>query len=147
MNNCLKAEENDIGIKGGYIIEWLKDSCTLCGVCVKVCREGAVTQTANEIVLDESKCNNCGRCVKSCPVDAWKGEPGYILSFGGLFGNQIARGEQFLPIARDKETLFRVADAALDFYEKHAKPSERFRLTLDRTSWDDFKSKMEKAYL
>jgi len=146
VNNCLKAEENDVGIKGGYTVAWLKDICTLCGVCVKACREDAITQTANEIILDEVKCNNCGRCVKSCPVDAWKGEPGYIISFGGLFGNQIARGEQFLLIIRDKETLFRVADAALDFYDKNAKPGERFRFSIDRTGWDNFKKAMEAAY-
>jgi len=146
VNNCLKAEENDLGVKGGYTVEWLKDVCNLCGVCVKACREGAITQTATEILLDAAKCNNCGRCVKSCPVDAWKSEPGYILSFGGLFGNHIARGEQFLPIIRDKETLFRVADAALDFYDRHAKPSERFRLAIDRTGWDNFRKAMEAAH-
>ena len=60
----------------------------------------------------EEKCNNCARCVKSCPTDAWVGEPGYIVSFGGLFGNKIYKGEQIVPIIRDKETLFRVTDAA-----------------------------------
>jgi anaerobic sulfite reductase subunit C len=150
MNNCLKAEENDLGVKGGYVIEWQKEACTFCGVCVKVCREGAITQRAensvDEILLDESKCNNCGRCVKSCPMDAWKGEPGYILSFGGTFGNLIVKGEQFLPVIKDKETLFRVADAALDFFDKHAKPSERFRIAIDKIGWDKFKTEMEAAY-
>ncbi len=150
MNNCLKAEENDLGVKGGYVIEWQKDACTFCGVCVKVCREGAITQRAangvDEISLDESKCNNCGRCVKSCPMDAWRGESGYILSFGGTFGNLIAKGEPFLPIINDKETLFRVADAALDFFDKHAKKSERFRIAIDRIGWDKFKEEMEAAY-
>jgi dissimilatory sulfite reductase (desulfoviridin) alpha/beta subunit len=146
VNNCLKAEENDVGVKGGYTVTWLKDICTLCGVCAKACREGAITQSASEILLDEAKCNNCGRCVKSCPVDAWKSEPGYILSFGGTFGNLIAKGEQFLPVIRDKETLFRIADAALDFFDKHGKPSERFRAAIDRTGWDSFKKAMGAAY-
>jgi len=145
-NNCLKAEENDLGVKGGYSIEFAKENCTLCGVCVKACREGAIAKTGDSIALDKSKCNNCGRCVKSCPFDAWKGEPGYILSFGGLFGNKIAKGEQFLPIIQDKETLFRVANAALDFFDKHAKPSERFRIAIERTGWEAFKSEMEAAY-
>jgi len=145
VNNCLKAEENDIGVKGGYTVQWLKDVCTLCGVCAKACREDAITQSADEIILDEAKCNNCGRCVKSCPVDAWKYEPGYILSFGGTFGNLIARGEQFLPIIRDRETLFRAADAALNFFDKHAKPGERFRAAIDRIGRDSFKKEMEAA--
>jgi len=146
MNNCLKAEENDVGVKGGYTVKWLKDMCTLCGVCVKACRENAITQTANEIVLDEAQCNNCGRCVKSCPADAWKGESGYILSFGGTFGNLIAKGEQFLPVIRDRETLFRVADAALDFFDKYGKPGERFRSAINRIGMDTFRKEMEKVY-
>ena len=73
-----------------------------------------------KIVIDREKCNNCARCVKSCPTDAWVGEPGYIVSFGGLFGNKIYKGEQIVPIIRDKETLFRVTDAAISFFEKHA---------------------------
>jgi dissimilatory sulfite reductase (desulfoviridin) alpha/beta subunit len=146
VNNCLKAEENDVGVKGGYTIEWDRESCTLCGVCTKACREGAIEQTETEILLKEDKCNNCGRCVKSCPFDAWRGEPGYILSFGGTFGNRIARGEEILPIIRDRDTLFRVADAALKFFDKHANPSERFRAAIDRAGWDKFKKEIEEAY-
>lgn len=146
MNNCLKAEENDLGVKGGYTVEWLPNACTLCGVCTKACREGAIDQTDSEILLDESKCTNCGRCTKACPFDAWKYESGYLLSFGGTFGNLIARGEQFLPIIRDKETFFRVADAALTFFDKYANPSERFRVAIERAGWDIFKKEMEEAY-
>ena len=145
MNNCLKAEGNDLGVKGGYTIKWIRDACTLCGVCAKACREGAVTQTSDGILLDESRCNNCGRCAKSCPFDAWKGEPGYILSFGGTFGNLIASGKQFLPVIRDKETLLRIADAALDFFDRHAKSGERFRVAIERTGWDKFKETLYKC--
>jgi dissimilatory sulfite reductase (desulfoviridin) alpha/beta subunit len=146
QNNCLKAEENDLGVKGGYSIRWEEASCTLCGVCVKACRTGALSVSADCIVLDREKCNNCGRCVKSCPTDAWTGESGYILSFGGTFGNLIARGNEVFPIIGDKETLFRVADAALDFFETHAKPGERFRVAIDRAGWDAFETAMEEAY-
>ena len=130
MNNCLKAEENDLGIKGGYLAEWDADACTLCGVCVKACREGAISSAGGRICMDAEKCNNCGRCVKSCPFGAWKGQRGYIISFGGTFGNLIAKGETTLPIIRDKETLLRVADAALAFFGSHAKPGERFRVSI-----------------
>jgi len=146
MNNCLKAEENDLGVKGGYTVEWIPGACTLCGVCVKACREGAITQASSELLMDENKCSHCGRCAKACPFDAWKSESGYMLSFGGTFGNLIAKGEQFLPIIRDKETLFRVADAALSFFDQHAKASERFRVAIERVGWDNFKAEMETAY-
>ena len=147
MNNCLKAEENDVGIKGGFTVRWIREACTLCGVCVKACREGAITQTDDAILMDEAKCNHCGRCAKACPFDAWAGEPGYLVSFGGTFGNLIAKGEQFLPIIRDKETLFRVADAALRFFERYGKPSERFHIAIERAGFSVFQTEMEAAYL
>lgn len=146
MNNCLKAEENDLGVKGGYLIEWIPEACTLCGICIKACREGALAEEDKKIVIEEDKCNNCGRCVKSCPFDAWKGEPGYILSFGGTFGNKIAFGEQLFPIMQDKEQVFKAADAALDFFDRHANPSERFRVAIERVGWDVFQKEMSDFY-
>ena len=146
QNNCLKAEENDIGIKGGMEVKCNQDACIKCGVCVKACREGAITLTDDGIVLDASKCNNCGRCVKSCPTEAWEGESGYIVSFGGLFGNKIYKGENIVPIIKDKETLFRVTDAAINFFAENANPGERFRLTLQRLGEEEFRRVIKEAY-
>lgn len=146
QNNCLKAEENDLGIKGGMVVTCNQDACIKCGVCVKACREGAISLTDDGIVLDAAKCNNCGRCVKACPTDAWEGESGYIVSFGGLFGNKIYKGENLLPIIKDKETLFRVSDAAIKFFEDHANPGERFRLTLQRVGEEEFRKVIQEAY-
>lgn len=38
QNNCLKSEENDLGIKGGIKVDWRESDCIGCGVCVKACR-------------------------------------------------------------------------------------------------------------
>jgi dissimilatory sulfite reductase (desulfoviridin) alpha/beta subunit len=146
QNNCLKTEENDLGIKGGMVVTYQESDCIQCGVCVKACREEALSMVDGKIVLDESKCNNCARCVKSCPTDAWKGESGYIVSFGGLFGNKIYKGEQIVPIIKDKETLFRVADAAIEYFEEFAKPGERFRFTLQRLGEEEFRKRIQAAY-
>jgi dissimilatory sulfite reductase (desulfoviridin) alpha/beta subunit len=144
-NNCLKAEENDLGIKGGMSVEWVKSDCIMCGVCVKVCGESAISAENGGMKLDASRCNQCGRCVKSCPTEAWKGEPGYLLSFGGLFGNHIAQGRAVTPMIHDKDALFRAADAALDFFAANAKPGERFRPAIERAGWDAFKTHEEAA--
>ena len=110
QNNCLKAEENDVGIKGA------------------------------------TKCNYCGRCVKACPTDAWDAKSGYLVSFGGLFGNRIHKGEEILPVIESEEDLFRVTDAAIQFFDDNANPSERFRFTIERVGEDKFIEKMKEAY-
>jgi dissimilatory sulfite reductase (desulfoviridin) alpha/beta subunit len=146
QNNCLKAEENDVGIKGASIVEWKEDSCIMCGVCEKVCREGAISKQDGKLVLDAEKCNYCGRCVKSCPTEGWQGTPGFLVSFGGLFGNRVYKGESYLPVITSKEQLFRVTDAAIHFFEEHANPGERFRMTLERVGLDVFKKIIKEAY-
>ena len=139
QNNCLKAEENDLGIKGGLKVSWKEQDCIHCGVCEKVCRAQAITVNDGMITVDEGKCNFCGRCVKSCPTDAWDFVSGYIVSFGGLFGNSIAKGEPIVPFIEDHDALMRVCDAAIEFFAENAKPSERFRFTLDRVGHDKFR--------
>ena len=146
QNNCLKAEENDLGIKGALDVNWVEDKCIHCGVCEKACRTGAISEKDGKIVLDADKCNYCGRCVKSCPTDAWEGESAYLVSFGGLFGNTINKGDAFLPLIKSEEQLYRVTDAAIQFFADHANAGERFKFTLDRVGWDEFKKVMAEAY-
>lgn len=135
-NNCLKAEENDLGIKGGMRPVWNAEKCIHCGKCESVCRSGAIS-LADIIAIDPAKCVYCGRCVHSCPVKSIEGIEGYIVSFGGLFGNTINRGEVIIPFIEDREKLFAVCDAALKFFEEHANPGERFKFTIDRVGREE----------
>ena len=72
-----------------------------------------------------------GAALKSCPTDAWEGRAAiwFLLAACSLVVS-IYRGETLFPIIKDKETLFRVADAAIGYFEEHAKAGERFRLML-----------------
>lgn len=146
QNNCLKAEENDVGVKGALDVKWDKDKCIFCEVCEKACRVGALTIEGDNILLDESKCNYCGRCAKACPTEAWDGEEAYIVSFGGLFGNTINQGLSILPLIKSEEQLYRVTDSAIQFFDDNGKPSERFKFTIDRVGWDALKKVVEEAY-
>lgn len=146
-NNCLKAEENDLGVKGGMKPEWLESKCTFCGLCEAVCREKCIVidKQNKKLAFDETNCNYCGRCVKACPADAWEGKSGFVVYFGGLFGNRIAIGKQVFPIIFSKEELFRVVEATLEFFKKYGKQSERFRNTLDRVGWELLRKELEEV--
>ena len=146
QNNCLKAEENDVGIKGAAQISWKEDSCIHCGVCEKACREEAISFKDDKLVIDTDKCNYCGRCAKSCPVDAWNVEEAYLVSFGGTFGNHISKGQELLPLITSEEQLFRVTDAAIQFFADHAKAGERFKFTIDRVGEDKLYEVLKGAY-
>lgn len=146
-NNCLKAEENDLGIKGGLKPKWNVENCSYCGVCEAVCPFQAIVLNSTEDTLsfDESKCLYCGKCVKSCPTDAWGGTNGYLLSFGGTFGNELVFGEQILPLITNKQQLFKLVDAAIEFYREHGQTEERFRFTIDRVGKEKLTAKLEEA--
>ena len=53
QNNCLKSEENDFGVKGGMIVSYVEDACISCGVCVKACREGALSMDNGKVLIEE----------------------------------------------------------------------------------------------
>lgn len=146
QNNCLKAEENDLGIKGGLAVKWNEERCISCGVCEKTCRSNAITITDGKIEVDYDKCNNCGRCAFVCPSEAYETTEGYFIYFGGLFGNTIKQGTPIVPFITDRDTVLRVCDAAIKFFKENAKPGERFKFTIDRVGEDALREKVMEAY-
>ena len=144
-NNCLKAEENDLGVKGGVEKTWNKDLCVYCGACQRVCRRKAISVEKGTVTFFDEKCNRCGRCVRTCPKKALQGVHGFVLSFGGTFGNDVVKGKNLLPLITDEENLFRVCDATLDFFEKKARPGERFAALLKRVGVAPLRRALEKA--
>ncbi|SFR86496.1 P-loop NTPase [Anaeromicropila populeti] len=47
-----------------------KETCTLCGACVKACQFHALAKAGKEIVLFEKLCHDCGACKLVCEADA-----------------------------------------------------------------------------
>lgn len=146
QNNCLKTEENDIGIKGAERVEWIDDKCVRCGLCVKTCREHAISLEDDRIVIDREKCRNCGRCAKACPKDAYEEHPGFLMSWGGRFGNHIRRGRQIVPFFESEDTLFRLCDATMDYFAENGQKGDRLEMTIARTGQDEFDAMIRKVY-
>ena len=144
-NNCLKAEENDMGIKGGVRPAWNADDCLYCGICEAVCPEKAIKidKAAKTLAHDADKCVYCGKCIKSCPADAWTGNSGFVISFGGRYGNRIMIGRHFLPIIFEESKLYEIVDVTLKFFAEHGKPGERFAACLERVGWENFEKAVE----
>ncbi|MFB0563006.1 MAG: glycyl-radical enzyme activating protein [Candidatus Lokiarchaeia archaeon] len=51
-------------------IVWYDVKCTGCGECIKVCPEGAITETSEGLVTDRTLCKNCGKCAEVCVSNA-----------------------------------------------------------------------------
>ena len=167
MKSCIRITDKEDGSHHIAV-------CTQCGKCSEVCNTGVITEDARGVYrlnkkecagclmcvgfcpenvmvqcddyLEPSKCTACGLCVKACPTDAWKATPGYEVSFGGLFGNRVYKGENYLPLVTSEEQLFRITDAAIQFFDDNANPGERFRMTLERVGLDKFEEKIKEAY-
>ena len=77
---------------------------------------------------------------------AYDAQPGYIVSFGGTFGNHISKGETIIPFIENKEKLMEICDAALNFFAENAKPSERFKFTIDRVGREKFEQRILEVY-
>lgn len=58
-------QRNDFMGGGKAIIR--PDTCTGCGVCLDLCRFGAIT---DRFQVDPIRCEGCGVCVDFCPVEA-----------------------------------------------------------------------------
>lgn len=137
-NNCMKVDANDIGIKGAIEPQFVRENCIYCGACAKICPVGAieVSRPENSWTIDRQRCINCGRCVKVCRKSALRGEVGFKISFAG---------QSFIPLIRDEEELYQIVDAALEYFNTHAKTRERLGKMFERLGAEDFNERIQKA--
>ncbi|UQZ87973.1 coenzyme F420 hydrogenase [Deltaproteobacteria bacterium Smac51] len=142
-NNCLKAEEHDIGLKGALIPSYNAEDCTHCGLCQKVCPAQAIKVSKTDLTYESDKCIHCGRCRNKCPENCWTGQEGIHLYFGGLFGNTIQAGRILGPTVTDDNAIVAIIQKALSYFETNGRKGERFGRTITRLGWDDFRSYME----
>jgi dissimilatory sulfite reductase (desulfoviridin) alpha/beta subunit len=145
-NNCLKVEENDLGIKGAAIVSWNRGGCNFCGVCENVCNWHVIRidKLEKTLVHNSDMCENCGKCVELCPKSCWSTVFGYKVFIGGSFGKNIVTGKQYTSIITDAKTLFHIIDAVIAYFAEFAKPKERLYFTLKRIGENVLKDRLTK---
>jgi anaerobic sulfite reductase subunit C len=136
VNNCMKAEENDAGIKGWIEPCWEAPACTFCGACQAVCPTKAISTSGDgkALIIDPALCIGCGDCIPSCPTGSMREKSrGYRIFAGGKFGRRPSLGRRILGVLRTKDEAMVAIVAVLAFFRIHGKPRERFGDTLQRT--------------
>lgn len=68
----VQAEEQ---FTGGDKAALHRPACDDCGLCVPVCRFGALSSENGRVLLDRSRCEGCGACTLVCPRGAFSLSP------------------------------------------------------------------------
>jgi dissimilatory sulfite reductase (desulfoviridin) alpha/beta subunit len=127
-NACSQPQIKDIGIIGARIPAVTGDECTLCGECVDLCKENAVTLNEKECApeIDHALCIKCGQCVKKCPTGTiTEKKSGFRILLGGKLGRHPRLAEELPGIVSEDEAL-KIAKKAIDYYKKNSKNGARF---------------------
>ncbi|MCP4050934.1 MAG: sulfite reductase subunit beta [bacterium] len=139
-NNCAKATENDIGIMGGILPEWIKDECSKCNLCIYACPKNAIYKENDQYKLNEDKCIYCSICTSSCPSEAWiRKKEGYILHIGGTMGKSPRLASKLCGLIEEKPRLNILIEKAVQYYKKHGQKKERFGHMIDRIGLEEIR--------
>jgi anaerobic sulfite reductase subunit C len=127
--DCPKAAINDVGFIGAVKPELDKDSCIGCGLCAKMCAEGAIQMGEDgKPVYFHEKCVGCGDCIKVCPTSAWKEtKKGYTVHIGGKWGRHPLVGAKIALLLPTEKVVDFISEV-LDWYRNKAEGLGRIRL-------------------
>ena len=144
-NNCTKANENDIGVRGAIEPKWLPAGCSDCGLCISHCPVNAIERHHNNdgyiYTSDEDKCINCNICTSNCSDKAWVvGRKGYTLFIGGTMGRVPRFASILKKVVESEEELFLLVEKAVAYYREHGRKKERFGHMIDRIGLERVKS-------
>lgn len=131
-NACSRPQIADIGLIGAAKPEISEQTCSLCGACIEVCHEEALSLKADGITLDLSRCLHCGQCLRVCPTGTLQeAQNGYRIQIGGKLGRHPRLAEDLPGIYAPGEAL-RIITNILDFYQSNCQKGERLGEILER---------------
>ena len=146
-NNCTKANENDIGIRGAIEPEWKSSECTDCGLCVSLCPLNAIERKDSDegysYTIDQDRCINCSVCTSLCPSNAWvAGRKGYTIFIGGTMGRIPRVASVLKKLAVTEEELYLLIERAIALYREKGRKKERFGHMIDRIGLENVRGEL-----
>jgi len=127
-NACSQPQIKDIGIIGACDPVLTAEACTLCGNCVAVCRDRAVSlnETTQKPIIDRQRCLQCGRCAAECPTGTLvDGQKGYRILLGGKLGRHPRLAEP-LPGIYTADEVLDIVKKCIDHYKANSRNGARF---------------------
>ena len=146
-NNCTKANENDIGIRGAIEPEWSSPECTDCGLCVSLCPLHAIERKDSDegysYVIDQDRCINCSVCTSLCPPNAWvAGRKGYTFFIGGTMGRIPRFASVLKKMVVTDEELYLLIERAIALFREKGRKKERFGHMIDRIGLESVREEL-----
>lgn len=127
-NACSQPQIRDVGIIGACEPVVGEIPCSLCGECVEVCSEDALSlaDTTERPVLDHDRCLKCGQCIRVCPAGTLvAGRSGYRVLLGGRLGRHPLLARE-LPGLHSGLEVLDILERCIAFYKAHSDHGERF---------------------
>lgn len=131
-NCCSEPQIKDFGIVAKLQPKVIEEKCTGCQLCIKACKENAITLKGKIVEIDYSRCVNCGDCTFVCPREAIPGaQSGFEVMAGGKLGRHPRLASTIREMADEKETM-EILDKLIDLMKEKGKPGERLGVLLEQ---------------
>lgn len=131
-NACSQPQIKDIGIIGAVIPTITDKPCTLCGECVVVCKEKAITIESAKLrpEINPALCLKCGLCIRACLSGTIsESERGFRVQIGGKLGRHPRLASE-LPGIHSEADVLNIINRCIEYYFSHSKQDERFAETI-----------------
>jgi len=130
-NCCVSPYLKDFGIIMQHRVDITDAMCSLCGECLKMCFDKAITLSEKGPVIDRKKCVMCELCARDCPTGTLvTGSRGFLVVAGGAGSRRPKIAVPIEHFTTKERVLFLLRNAIRKL--RAAKPGETLRSIIER---------------